>query len=80
MALEPCRNPRVLLDARCPEIATAEGQASLGDSTDAIPIARAGGPRLSSMRFFPQSPRSRTAGNVRAVAVATHNDERPDAQ
>jgi hypothetical protein len=27
-----------------------------GSDTEAIPIGRAGGPRLSSMRFFPQSP------------------------
>src|SRR5690348_661293 len=39
-----------------------------GADTEAIPIAHAGGPRLSSMRFFPQSPRSRAAGTVRAVA------------
>jgi hypothetical protein len=37
-----------------------------GSDTEAIPIGRAGGPRLSSMRFFPQSPTSCRA-QVRAV-------------
>jgi hypothetical protein len=65
MALEPCRNSRAPLDAHCPEIATVEGQASLGDSTEAIPIVRGGAPRLSSMRFFPLSPGSKPrAGSV----------------
>jgi len=49
-------------------IASPPGQRSApGGGIQAIPIDRGGGPRLSSTRFFPQSPAHRARRNVRVV-------------